>query len=90
MLKQKRRWATSKPKYGQSSGTTQKTLYTPKSNRALPLFWFRSGPSTTTNHLAKNVVVPVTAYMEREEASPLLFFHCKLLWADSPVFKLKF
>jgi len=41
-------------------------------------------------HLVKIVVVPVTAYMEREEASPLLFFHCNLLWADSPVFKLKF
>ena len=41
--------------------------------RTLPIFRFRGETWTITNHLVKNVILPVTAYMELEEVSPLLF-----------------
>jgi hypothetical protein len=54
------------------------------------MFSFRRGSCTIVNYLVKIVVHPVTANMEFEEASALLFEHCNLLWVDSSVFKLKF
>ena len=76
---------TSKLKYGQGRGSDVcvKTLL--NNARALPIFWFWGGPCRIVNHLVKIAVAPVTAYMESEEASSLVFQYFKTLQVDSPV-----
>jgi hypothetical protein len=53
--------------------STQHRAHTLNTSRTLPIFGFRGGLWTIADHLMKIAVSPLTAYMELEEVSPLLF-----------------
>jgi len=62
-----------------TGASTQRRMYTLNTSRTLPISGFRGGLWTIADHLMKIAVPPLTAYMELEEVSPLLYSNFNIL-----------